>query len=92
MLRLSKRHTFTHTQKFLRNGYANGRKALAYSADKLCLHTWNEALPLTLSSHIKLWRVYPLLFMLFTQVYLSGRKGFKVNSATCSQEFPGVPP
>lgn len=36
-----KRHTFTHS-KFLRNGYANGRKALAYFAYKLCLHTWKE--------------------------------------------------
>lgn len=34
-------HTLTHS-KFLRNGYANGRKALAYFAYKLCLHTWKE--------------------------------------------------
>lgn len=34
-------HTFTRS-KFLRNGYANGRKALAYFAYKLCLHTWKE--------------------------------------------------
>lgn len=35
------RHTLIHS-KFLRNGYANGRKALAYFAYKLCLHTWKE--------------------------------------------------
>ena len=34
-------HTLTHS-KFLRNDYANGRKALAYFAYKLCLHTWKE--------------------------------------------------
>lgn len=33
----------SHTQ-FLRNDYANGRKALAYFAYKLCLHTWKEEL------------------------------------------------
>lgn len=35
------KETYSHT-KFLRNGYANGKKALAYFAYKLCLHTWNE--------------------------------------------------
>lgn len=35
------RLTLTHSQ-LLRNGYANGRKALAYFAYKLCLHTWKE--------------------------------------------------
>lgn len=35
------KETYIHTQ-FLRNDYANGRKALAYFAYKLCLHTWEE--------------------------------------------------
>lgn len=65
------RDIHSHTQ-FLRNDYANGRKALAYFAYKLCLHTWKEerdeavtklraALPLVYmlssQSHIKLWCV-----------------------------------
>lgn len=35
------KHWRTH---FLRNDYANGRKALACFTYKLCLHTWKEAL------------------------------------------------